>query len=348
MESGSLDEPLHRWDDIAEEYDWRTLFIGNGLSINLWPDFGYRTLVEHARLAWTEELLFQGEDTPNFEVVLADIITAIWIAAVCDGVKTPAIDAMERSFRRIQHALIQAIRAVHPEHADIPRTALVAIREHLLKYGWVFTTSYDLLVYWAMGAGPGGFKRFTDLFMQRGSRYEFDARGAWTRKSAGRTAVCFLHGALHLVVGSDGETRKLTRGNDTLLEQIDRLIPDDPLARRLLVTEGTYRDKLRAIDANDYLRFALDRLREQDSGLVIFGSSLGEQDRHLVDAINENRKRPIAVSVHARTKREVARVKNEVYERLEPETLLFFDSRTHPLGSPSLRPVRRPRHPDHP
>ncbi len=225
---------------------------------------------------------------------------------------------------------------MHPEHADIPRTALVAIREHLLKYGWVFTTSYDLLVYWAMGAGPGGFRPFTDLFMQRGSRYEFDTRGAWTRKSAGRTAVCFLHGALHLVVGSDGETRKLTRGNDTLLEQIDRLIPDDPLARRLLVTEGTYRDKLRAIDANDYLRFALDRLREQDSGLVIFGSSLGEQDRHLVDAINENRKRPIAVSVHARTKREVARVKNEVYERLEPKTLLFFDSRTHPLGSPSL------------
>ncbi len=111
MESGSLDEPLHRWDAIAEEYDWRTLFLGNGLSINLWPNFGYRTLVEHARLAWTEELLFQGEDTPNFEVVLADIITAIWIAAVCDGVKTPAIDAMERSFRRIQDALIQAIRA---------------------------------------------------------------------------------------------------------------------------------------------------------------------------------------------------------------------------------------------
>jgi hypothetical protein len=73
---------------------------------------------------------------------------------------------------------------------------------------------------------------------------------------------------------------------------------------------------------------------------VVFGSRLGEQDQHLVDAINENPDRPIAVSVNARTMREVARIKNDVFQRLEPETLLFFDSTTHPLGRPSLRPAR--------
>ena len=158
---------------------------------------------------------------------------------------------------------------------------------------------------------------------------------------AGRTAVCFLHGALHLVVGGDGDTWKRTRADGTLLEEIGRPIPGDPHARRLLVTEGSYRDKRSAIDANDYLRYALDRLGEQDSGLVVFGSRLGEQDTHLVEAINENRKRPIAVSVHAGTKREAAQAKNEVFQRLHPETemVLFFDSATHPLGSPSLRPV---------
>ena len=292
MESGSLDGSLHRWDDIAEAYDWRTLFIGNGLSINLWPSFAYRTLVEHASLTSTDHRLFEGEDTPNFEVVLADINTAIWVAAVCCDFKTPAIDAMERSFRRIQEALGDAIRAVHPEPADIPHTALVAIRKHLQKYGWVFTTSYDLLLYWAMGAGPVGFRPFTDLFVhQHRGRYQFDARRAWTSKSAGRTAVCFLHSALHLVVGSDGDTWKLTRGDDTLLEQIGRPIPDDPLARRLVVTEGSYRDKLRTMEANDYLAYALDRLREQDSGLVIFGSRL-RGARHAPGECDQREPRP--------------------------------------------------------
>jgi hypothetical protein len=190
-----------------------------------------------------------------------------------------------------------------------------------------------------MGAGPDGFRPFTDLFMHRHKdRYQFDARRAWMRKSAGRTGVCFLHGALHLVVGGDGDTWKITRGDESLLEQIGRPIPGDPHARRLLVTEGSYRDKVRAIEANDYLRYALERLREQDSGLVVFGSRLGEQDQHLVDAINENRDRPIAVSVHARTKREAAKVKNDVFQLLEPETLLFFDSTTHPLGRPRRHP----------
>lgn len=333
MESRLLDASLYRWDDIAEEYDWRTLFIGNGLSINLWPDFAYRTLAEHAHLTATDDLLFQGEETPNFEVVLADINTAIWVAAVCGGADTPAIAAMERSFHRIQEALGQAVRAVHPKPADIPYTALVAIREHLLKYGWVFTTSYDLLLYWAMGAGVGGFSAFTDLFLYRhAGRYEFDGRRARTRIPSGRTAVCFLHGALHLVVGGGGVTWKQTRGADTLLKQIDRPIPDDPYARRLLVTEGSYRDKLRVIDTNDYLNHALQRLREQESPLVVFGSRLGDQDQHLVDAINENRDRPVAVSVYPRAKREVARAKSDVLQRLETETLLFYDSTTHPLG----------------
>jgi hypothetical protein len=342
VESGTLDGSLYRWDDIAEEYDWRTLFIGNGLSINLWPNFGYGTLVEHASLTSTDQLLFQGEETPNFELVLADINTAIWVAALCDSAKSPAIDAMERSFNRIREALGRAVRAVHPRPADIPNTALIAIRNHLLKYGWVFTTSYDLLVYWAMGSGPHGFSGFTDLFLYRhAGRYQFDEWRARTRIPSGRTAVCFLHGALHLVVGQRGVTWKLTRGADTLLRQIDRPIADESHARRLLVTEGSYRDKLRVIDANDYLNHTLQRLREQDSPLVVFGSRLSDDDRHLVNAINENPKRPVAVSVYPRSKREVARAKNDVLQRLETNSLLFYDSTTHPLGLPGLRAAPR-------
>lgn len=70
MESGRLDGTLHRWETIADEHDWRTLPIGNGLSTNVWPDFRYRTLFDFADLSPTDRILFEAEETPNFELVL--------------------------------------------------------------------------------------------------------------------------------------------------------------------------------------------------------------------------------------------------------------------------------------
>lgn len=48
MKSGAVDGSLCRWEDISARYDWRTR--GNGLSINVWPNFAYRALVEFADL----------------------------------------------------------------------------------------------------------------------------------------------------------------------------------------------------------------------------------------------------------------------------------------------------------
>lgn len=124
---------------------------------------------------------------------------------------------------------------------------------------------------------------------------------------------------------------------DTLLDQFGQPIPGDPRARPLLVTEGSARDKLRAIEANDYLSFALGELRREALPLVVFGSSLSPQDQHLVDALNEYPDRPIAVSMlPSGTKRQRAAQQGDLYGRLEAKTLLFFDSTTHPLGSPDL------------
>lgn len=330
MESGPLDGSLYAWEDVAGEYPWDTLLLGNGLSINIWPDFGYAALFDYAEdLSPTDRLLF--EDTPNFERVLADLRTTIWVDSVC-GVKT---DQIERRYRRVQEGLGNAVRAVHLERHKVPDRWLVTVRKHLLDYGWVFTTSYDLLLYWAMGASPGGrFAPFMDLF-RYGGRCQFDPERSDV--PSGRIAVYFLHGALHLVVGGRGETWKLTWSSETLLDQFGQPIPDEPHARPLLVTEGSARDKIQAIDANVYLRHALDRLRQRDSPAVVFGSSLSTSDQHLVDALNEHPGRPVAVSLHTGTKRQLAAKQRDIFDRLLAEPLLFFDSTTHPLGSPLPR-----------
>jgi Domain of unknown function (DUF4917) len=237
-------------------------------------------------------------------------------------------------YRSVQRALGHAIREVHLIRSEVPDATLAHIRSELLKYEWIFTTSYDLLLYWAIGSG-GRFPPFLDHF--RGAdRLEFHADNAQVR--SGQVPIYFLHGALHLVVAGSGVTWKLKKGDvRNLLDQFGEPIPGDPQARPLFVTEGTASNKLRAIEGNTYLVHALDRMRSVDLPIVVFGSSLSPQDDHLVAALNEHPRRPLAISMPRRDERELAQRQADIYARLQAENVRFFDAATHPLGSAALR-----------
>jgi Domain of unknown function (DUF4917) len=337
----AIDGSLLPWWEVEPRHPWSALLIGNGLSINVWPQFAYGSLFDHARngnLTEADRALFHG--TRNFERVLSDLMTAMRVNRAL-GVDAGHI--LER-YRSIQVALGRAIREVHVWQARIPDETLAAIRATLLGYEWLFTTSYDLLLYWAM-KGPKNWKPFFDAFLPNDDgRCAFDP--ARTEVYAHQTPVYFLHGALHLVVGREDITWKLQRtGLKGLLDQFGHPIDGDPEARPLLVTEGSAREKLRAIEGNPYLAHALAQLEAVDVPLVVFGSSLAPQDSHLVDALNEHPSRPVAISMLPGPRREIAARKAELVGRLETDELLFFDARTHPLGAPALTvlPSSRPR-----
>ncbi len=80
----------------------------------------------------------------------------------------------------------------------------------------------------------------------------------------------------------------------------------------------------------------LNRLRECSLPMAVFGSSLSENDEHLVEALNENAERPIAVSMLPGDQAELLAKQSDVYGRLKTEKLYFFNARTHPLGDASL------------
>lgn len=328
MESGAIDGSLASWEEISRAMEWQGLLLGNGLSVNVWPNFVYDALFDYAGGLTAEDRALFGE-TPNFERVLADLNIAIRICEVI-GIDT---SPLYTRYRSIQLALGHAIREVHLRRSQVPDATLETIRSVLEQFEWVFTTSYDLLLYWAMGYG-GHYEPFMDCF-RWGGRCEFDIHRADV--FVGQIPVYFLHGALHLVVGGSGTTWKLRNTQiRTLLDQFGQPIMGDPQARALLVTEGSSHDKLRAIEGNDYLAHALERLRECELPMVVFGSSLSEQDRHLADALNEHPERPIAVSMFPGPKRDLAMRQADIYGRLEAETLVFFDATTHPLGQPQM------------
>jgi hypothetical protein len=328
--AGEPDGRLVDWREIASAYGWDTLLLGNGLSINVWEPFGYRKLFDRARsggLSAQDRELFAH--TPNFERVLADLLTAIRVGEVY-GQHTRVL---RKRYGSIQRALVGAVREVHLNQTRIPKPTRLAINAEMRRFEWVFTTSYDLIVYWAMAAG--GFSPFMDHFRFR-SRCEFDPERA--RVPRGNVPVYFLHGALHLVTGGSGETWKLRlTGLDRILDQFGEPIAGDPEARPLLVTEGSAADKLAAIEDNGYLSHALQRLRERHLPVVVFGSSLSQQDSHLTDALSEHPGRPIAVSMLPGPKRELLARQVDICGRLEVEPILFYDATTHPLGNRALR-----------
>jgi hypothetical protein len=330
MAGTTPDGTLRHWEEVADLYDWEVLLLGNGLSINVWEPFRYHRLLDHAavdQLTNEDLALFAG--TTNFERILADVGTAI---RVCDvaGVDTAELYARYRS---IQKALGHAIRQVHPALSQVPGSTRAAIRETMEAFEWIFTTSYDLLIYWAMGYG-GRFSPFKDHF-RYGGRCEFDPARAPVFE--GEIPVYYLHGALHLIVGGTGATWKLTMTSlQTLLDQFGQPIAGDPQARPLLVTEGSTREKLLAIESNDYLAHGLAVLSEVDLPMVVFGSGLSSQDEHLVTAISQHPSRPVAISMVKAPKADMLAEQSDLYRRLGAEHVYFYDAATHPLGSSDL------------
>ncbi len=327
--AGEPDGTLFDWADIATSHRWDTLLLGNGMSINVWEPFGYRNLYDRARLSGLSargHKLFSS--TPNFERVLADLLTAIRVNDAVGLDTRPLL----KCYRNIQKALIQAVRGVHLKLGQVPPSTRRTISDTMERFEWVFTTSYDLLVYWAIA--NGGFEPFMDHF-RYGGRCEFDPARASV--PADRNPVYFLHGALHLVTGDSGATWKLRQTDlDSILGQFGKPIKGDPRARPLLVTEGSTADKLTAIEDNVYLSHALERLRGRDLPVVVFGSSLSEHDSHLTEALSEHPDRPIAISMVSGTRKELLAKQVDISGRLEADTLLFFDAATHPLGDSTL------------
>jgi hypothetical protein len=333
-----IDGSLPAWEDVQDEADWKVLLLGNGLSVNVWGDFAYRSLFEkakadgkHGRLNARDLAVFEEFDTENFEVVLANLHTAI---RSIDALGFEA-DFLVGCYQSVQRALGSAVRAVHIARPEVPDITLETIKDVMEEQDVVFTTSYDLLAYWGMGFYED-FGDLVDLFWSEGPNGQNEFNMARASVYPGKKPVYFLHGAMHLIVCGDGSTRKLTRGEETVLDQFGDPIDDDPEARPLLISEGTSREKLRAIEDNEYLHFALSELADCKQPLVVFGSALAEHDMHLIEAINENPERPVAVSMRQAGTTALRARQGEIRSRLHAHELHFFDAETHPLGEPHL------------
>jgi hypothetical protein len=329
MEFQVFDTALEDWSALRAEIPCSGLLIGNGASRAMWQAFAYDSLFELAQttrnrpLGLSELAVFKALETSNFEQVLSALKSTIRVNAAL----TISSSSPRNRYFAVKEALIHAIRSVHIPWMRVQAESLALINAELSRYRTLYSTNYDLLTYWAIMQAP---EPFDDLFRTDDSTFNLgdtDTRG---------TRVLYLHGGLHLVKNLDGSTRKLTSSESTLLGSFAiNTLGDVPL----FVSEGNAQDKLKAIRHSDYLSYCYGQLAGHQDALCIFGHNLGEQDRHIVQALLDARIKTLAISIYPRSQAFIQHQKRHFTQLFEGRevTLRFFDAKSHPLGNPQLQ-----------
>lgn len=319
---------LQDWQDVCDgPGEWRTLLMGNGVSVNLWGGFSYPRLFAKASLGQPAIDVFASLGTSNFEAVLEGLWHAETVLAAL-GESTAKVDSL---YQEVRDGLFRAVRTTHVPWSKVPGGSLDQIAQALDEFRQVFTLNYDLIPYWALMNDPA--IRIADFFWGAGHSFDPDM----TDVHAGFTALYFLHGGVHLWQNMiTGVVGKWTNQGGDLLSSIEGRYNQTTDRQPLFVSEGTTEHKRRTIRRAEYLAFALAALRDDSDDTVIIGSSLSAQDDHVVSALVHGSRRRIAVGQRPGSPKALAAAQGALASRLDPHKISFFDVETHPLCDPGL------------
>lgn len=315
---------IHNWSEI-EKIGWKALLTGNGFSIGVSEKFRYESLLRqvdelsipmypHARSLFDEGKV----GTTNFEEVLRVIYHAHLVNFYNQ-------DAIKQLYFNVQKSLIDAVRASHVTHSEIP---IESVANALKGYSEIYTTNYDLIPYWSlMGASFAGF---CDYFWSGNCEFDLSDVELW----GGKTPIYYLHGAIHLKINPSGTVYKVTAKDDSSLSDI---VGENGMGEiPLFISEGKSEIKLRRIRENYYLGFCYENLLNCSENIVVFGHGLDkEYDEHILNALKSAPLRKIAISVYSgmRSEDKDAFTSNiKAYFAGNSKELLFFESDTHPLS----------------
>jgi hypothetical protein len=330
--SATVDAELQDWSILTGK-EWPTLLLGNGLSINLWAGFAYSSLFTSASLTSTAQAIFTEIGTTNFEQCLECLHHAnIALRALNDS--TAKVD---KTYEDVRDALFSTVGEVHVPWGRFPQGTHDLLALTMNGHDAVFTTSYDLCLYWSH-MQTAEHVDIVDYFWATG--HQFDPADVSVHSSHS-TRVYYLHGGIHLWQDDrTGENGKWTSGSGRLTDIKSKYGPQ-ATRRPLFVSEGTWAAKARTIRQSTYLSFCLEQLRDDDQPTVVFGQSLSDQDRHVVEALASGPTKRMALSMYpTRDQRAVIAEKARILQALGRHKVEFFDSTTHPVGDPTLRIAR--------
>lgn len=280
------------------------LLLGNGFSMAYDKDiFSYNALSKFIEMTGDDLVtqLFEKLNTKNFETVMQQLDDFCAIAGVFSA-DTTLVPRIQEASERLKHSLIDAVKSLHPDHvfavpAERSAKCMAFMQEYLRSDGLVFSTNYDLLLYWVLMRNEAdnavdGFGR--DLETDPDAEPYTPAEDwvwselRWGKHKEGMT-VFYLHGTLPFFDTGVHVVKAEYENGHYLLENIKHRIEEKQYP--IFVTAGSGQEKLVHIMHNKYLSHCYEKLCTIQGSLIVFGFGFGETDSHIVDAINRAAKR---------------------------------------------------------
>jgi hypothetical protein len=274
-----------------------SLLLGNGFSMSYDTNiFSYNALYTFLTSQEDELLnkLFGVIKTKNFELIMQQLDMTIALLEAFGS--DPALrEQIRYASQRLKDALLKSVKELHPEHVyKMPEEKSTAcanfLRLFLESGGSIYTTNYDLLLYWVLMrqgvASPiDGFGRELENPVEAAEGEEQEwSELIWGPHKSNQN-IHYLHGALHLFDSGADVVKEQYDWNGYLLENISARL--DEGSYPIFVTAGNGEEKLEHIRHNRYLSYCYDRLCEVDGSLVTFGFGFGQYDEHIIEAINK-------------------------------------------------------------
>ena len=260
---------------------------------------------------------------------------------VSDNVFNVTTEAALELSTHIKEGLINAISEIHPDYDASLEERLERARETFRNSKSIFTTNYDLLLYWIclIDNTSSPCHNMKDL-LWNSFQYGEDVNGLWDND----IGIYYLHGGLHIFPSSFSGVEKISTGSrHTLCEEIQNKIQNDHLP--LFITEGTSENKLQMISSNNYLSHCFRELVKCPDQLVVHGHSLNlEFDEHIVKAIgksyHKHNKSKIYISVFDFENRQdvlgsyAVSIREAIKSYFPQSTeFIFYNATTHPLAT---------------
>ena len=282
---------------LAKKKRTAHLLLGNGFSMAYDSSiFSYNALFDFVA-SLQDPLLARvlgAMKTKNFELMMEQLDAFTVLLDVFEGdeaIKT-RVQAAHDGLRR---SLIDAIKALHPEHvfkvpAEKSASCAKFIDRFLKTGGSVFTSNYDLLLYWILmregvpNACDGfGRELLNPVEVENKTEEQVWSELRWGPNRSNQN-VFYVHGSLPLFDTGTDVVKEQYDEDGYLVEKIRARIDADDYP--VFVTAGTGDEKMAQIRANPYLADCYDHLSSVDGSIVTFGFAFGDSDLHIVEALN--------------------------------------------------------------
>lgn len=299
MEIDKLQSYQEVIDSLDKKKRTKHLLFGNGFSMAYDKDiFSYNALskfIENTEDPLLKQL-FERLNTKNFELIMQQLDNFCEIAEIFSEDKT-LVPKIKAASEKLKSSLIEAVKELHPEHVfKIPEekslSCIKFLQEYLSKNGFVFSTNYDLLLYWVLMRNNAanaidGFGRDleteldSDTYVEQGELEYSELR--WGKYKKEQT-IYYLHGTLPIFDTGINIIKVQYDTEHYLLQNVNDRIENKEYP--IFVTAGNGKEKLIHIMHNKYLSYCYEQLCNIQGSLVVFGFNFGEYDTHIIDAIN--------------------------------------------------------------